>query len=76
MANKYDGIRGYAMNAIQQNQQIRDNPDYQDMIRAIEQNDAQAGIALANKILSQNGMSKGAAISRAIQFFGLGNLGR
>lgn len=76
MANKHDGIRGYAMNAIQQNQQIRDNPDYQDMIRAIEQNDAQAGIALANKILSQNGMSTGAAIIRAIQFFGLGNLGR
>lgn len=74
MAN-YDGIRGYALSAIQQNQQIRDNPQFQDFIRAIEKNDSQAGIALANQILKQNGVSKGAAIQQAIQMFGLDNLG-
>lgn len=76
MANNYDGIRGYAMNAIQQNPEIRDNPDFQDMIRAIEQNDAQAGIAMANQILKKNGVSQNQAIAKAIQFFKLGNLGR
>lgn len=70
-----NGIRGYAMNAIQQNQQIRDNPNFQDGIRAIEQNDAQAGIALANQILNRYGVSKEQAIQRAIEVFGLGGVG-
>lgn len=76
MMQNYDGIRGYAMNAISQNPELRDNPEYADMIRAIEQNDVQKGIAMANQILQRNGVSKGAAINRAIQMFGLGNMGR
>lgn len=71
MANDYRGILGYAQNAINSNPQLRDNPQFADMIRAIEQNDAQAGEALANQILQRNGVSKGAAINRAIQFFNL-----
>lgn len=71
-----NGIRGYAINAIQQNQQLRDNPDFKDGIRAIEQNDAQAGIALANQILQRYGVSKEQAIQKAIEVFGLGNIGR
>lgn len=71
MANDYRGILGYAQNAINSNPELRDRPEYQDMIRVIEQNDAQAGIQIANKILSSYGVSKGAAIQRAIQMFNL-----
>lgn len=71
MPNDYRGILGYAQNAINNNPQLRDQPQYADMIRAIEQNDAQAGQAIANQILQQYGVSKGAAINRAIQVFGL-----
>lgn len=67
----YRGILGYAQNAINSNPELRNNPQYQDMIRAIEQNDAQLGMQLANQILKQNGVSKGAAIQRAIQMFNL-----
>lgn len=69
MAN-FNGIRGYALNAIGQNPELRRDPQYQDMIRAIEQNDSQAGMALANQILQRYGVSKSEAIDRAIQVFG------
>lgn len=71
MPNDYRGILGYAQNAINQNPELRDRPEYADMVRAIENNDAQAGIAIANQILQRHGVSKGAAINRAIQVFGL-----
>lgn len=67
----YPGIRGYAINAIQNNPEIRDNPQYQEMIRAIMNNDSQKGIEIANKILQNSGVSKGAGIERAIQMFNL-----
>ncbi len=68
--NNFNGIRGYALNAIGQNPELRKDPQYQEMIRAIEQNDAQTGMALANQILQRYGVSKNAAIDRAIQLFG------
>lgn len=69
--NGYNGIRGYAINAIQNNPEIRDNPQYQDMIQAIVNNDSKAGIEIANKILQNSGVSRGAGIERAIQMFNL-----
>lgn len=69
MGRNYDGIRGYALNAIQNNPSVRDNPQYADMIRAIQSGDAQAGQAIANKLLQNYGVSKEAAVSRGIQFF-------
>lgn len=71
MANDYRGILGYAQNAINSNPQLRDDPQFADMIRAIEQNDVQAGTALANQLLQRSGVSRGAAINRAIQMFNL-----
>lgn len=65
----YKGILGYAQQALRENPNVRDNPDFAEMVRAIEQNDAQAGMALAQKILQQNGVSKEAAINRGIQVF-------
>lgn len=72
MAGDYRGILGYAQNAINSNPQLRDDPENAELIRAIEQNDAQAGMALANKILQQHGVSKGQALARAFQVFGFG----
>lgn len=69
--NDYNGILGYAINAINSNPELRNNPQYADMIRAIEQNDAQLGMQLANQILQRNGVSRGAAIQRAIEMFNL-----
>lgn len=68
-SNNYNGIRGYAINAIQNNPEIRDNPQYQDMIQAIMNNDSKTGIEIANKILQNSGVSKGAGIERAIKMF-------
>lgn len=70
MANNYNGILGYAKNAINNTPEVRDNPDNAEMIAAIQSGDAQAGIEMANKILQRYGVSKGQAIQRAFQFFG------
>lgn len=68
--NEYNGILGYARNAINNTPEVRDNPDYAEMIAAIQSGDAQAGQRLANQILQKYGVSKGQAIQRAFQFFG------
>lgn len=70
MSNNYNGILGYARNAINNTPEVRYNPEYADMIAAIQNNDSKAGIALANKILQQHGMSKGQGLQRAFEFFG------
>ena len=69
--NDYKGILGFAMSALEQNPQVRNDPQYAEMVQAIEQNDAQKGMALANDILRRNGVTKGAAINQAIKFFNL-----
>lgn len=67
----YRGILGYAQNAINSTPQVRDNPQNAELIAAIQSGDAQKGIALANQILKQNGVTKGQALQRAFQFFNL-----
>lgn len=67
----YRGILGYAQNAINSTPQVRDNPQNAELIEAIQSGDAQKGIALANQILKQNGVTKGQALQRAFQFFNL-----
>lgn len=71
--NNYAGILGYARNAINQTPEIRNNPQYSEMIAAIQNGDAEAGQRLANQILQQHGVSKGQALQRAFQFFGFDN---
>lgn len=70
MGQDYRGILGYAINAIENTPEIRDDPKNAEAIAAIRNGDAQAGIAMANKILQQHGVSKGQAIQRAFQVFG------
>lgn len=71
MANDYRGILGYAQNAINNTPQVRDNPEYAEMIAVIQNGDAQAGQRMANQILQKYGVSKGQGIAKAFQFFGL-----
>ena len=73
MANDdYKGILGYGINAIDNTPQVRDNPEYAEMIAAIQSGNSQEGIRLANRILQQYGVSKGQAIQMGINFFGFG----
>lgn len=69
--NNYRGILGYAQNAINSTPEVRDKPEYAEMVAAIQSGDAQAGQRLANQILQQYGVSKGQALQRAFQFFNL-----
>lgn len=71
MANNYNGILGYGRNAINTTPEVRDNPNYADMIAAIQSGDAQAGQRLANQILQQYGVSKGQALQMGMKFFNL-----
>lgn len=73
MGQNYDGILGYARNAINNTPEVRNNPQYAEMIAAIQNGDAVAGQKLANQILQQHGLTKGQALQRAFQFFGFNN---
>lgn len=67
----YNGILGFAISQIQSNPNVRNNPQFQEMIQAIENNDSQRGEAIANNILKNYGVTKEAALGRAVQMFNL-----
>lgn len=61
------GILGYGRSMIQNNPQVRNNPQFAQMVDAIERGDAQLGQQLANQILQQSGLTKEQAIGMAFQ---------
>lgn len=63
------GILGYARNMIQNNPNLRNNPDFAEMIDAIERGDAVKGQELANRTLQRNGVTKEQALSAAFRKF-------
>lgn len=63
------GILGYARNMIQNNPQLRNNPEFAEMIDAIERGDATKGQQFAQQILQRNGVTKEQALSMAFQKF-------
>lgn len=67
--NTGKGILGYGRSMIQNNPQLRNNPDFADMIDAIERGDASRGQELAQQILQRNGVTKEQALSMAFQKF-------
>lgn len=71
MAGNYNGILGFAMKQLQDNPNVRSNPQFQQMIHAIESNDSKQGEAIANNILRNYGVTKEEALGRAINFFNL-----
>lgn len=67
--NDGKGILGYGRKMIQQNSQLRNNPEFAEMIDAIERGDASRGQELANMILQRNGVTKEQALGIAFQKF-------
>lgn len=63
------GILGYARNLIQSNPNLRNNPEFAEMIDAIERNDASRGQELAQQILQKNGVTKEQGLSMAFRKF-------
>ncbi len=59
----------YAMNMIQQNPQIMNNPMAQNYISVIQSGDAQRGQQLAENICKSYGMTPQQALQKAKQFF-------
>lgn len=74
MAN-YNGILGYAMQMIQNNPNISNNPQAQEMIRAIQSGDEQAGSQLADNILKSYGMTREQGLNVAMQKLRFPNFG-
>lgn len=64
-------LRSFALNLIQQNPNIRNNPNAQEMIRVIESNDAQRGQQLASNLCTSMGVSQKDAVAQAQRFFRL-----
>lgn len=67
--NNGNGILGYARSMIQSNPQLRNNPDFAEMIDAIERGDASKGQQLAQQIMQKNGVTKEQALGMAFQRF-------
>lgn len=63
-------VQQFAMNLLQRNPQIQNQPNAADMIQAIQNNDSQRGEQLANNILSSMGMTKEQALQIAAKRFG------
>lgn len=63
------GILGYARSMIQSNPQLRNNPEFAEMIDAIERGDATKGQQFAQQILQRNGVTKEQALSMAFKKF-------
>lgn len=64
-------IRQFALNLIQRNPKIADNPQAQGYLEVIQNNDSQKGRQIAENICKSYGMTKEEALNRAKQFFGL-----
>lgn len=64
-------IRQFALNMIQRNPKIANNPQAQGYLEVIQNNDSQKGRQIAENICKSYGMTKEEALNRAKQFFGL-----
>lgn len=64
-------LQQFAMNLISRNPNIRNNPNFQPMIQAIETGDSARGEQLANNLLQSMGVSREDALAKARQFFNL-----
>lgn len=67
--NNGQGILGYGRSMIQNNPNLRNNPEFAEMIDAIERGDATKGQELAQKILQTNGITKEQGLSMAFRKF-------
>lgn len=59
----------FALNMIQRNPQIANNPRAQDMIKVIQSGDSARGQQLAENLCQTYGVTKEQAMNQAMQFF-------
>lgn len=64
-------LRQFALDMLQRNPQIGQNPNSQAMIQALQSGNNAQGEQLANNILQSYGMSKEDGIKMARRFFGI-----
>lgn len=65
------GIREFALQLIQSSPQVANNPQAQEMIRVIQENDSVRGQQIAQNLCNTYGVSKEEATNKAKNFFGL-----
>lgn len=65
------GIRDFALQLIQSSPQVANNPQAQEMIRVIQENDSVRGQQIAQNLCNTYGVSKEEATNKARNFFGL-----
>lgn len=69
-------MRMFALNILRNNPNVINNPNAQEMIRVIEQNDSAKGAQIASNICNTYGVSKEKAYSDALNYFGNFGMGR
>lgn len=62
--------RSFALQLIQRNPNITNNPNAQEMIRVIQNGDSARGEQIANNLISTYGVSRNQAMQQAANFFG------
>lgn len=65
------GIREFALQLIQNSPQVANNPQAQEMIRVIQENDSVRGQQIAQNLCNTYGVSTEEATNKAKNFFGI-----
>lgn len=64
-------IKSFALNLINQNPQIAQNPNAQSMLNVIQSGDSQKGEEIARNLCNSYGITPDQALTQAKQFFHL-----
>lgn len=65
------GIREFALQMLNNSPQLKNNPQAQEMMRVIQENDSVKGQQIAENLCNTYGMSKEEATNQAKRFFGM-----
>lgn len=64
-------IANFAMNLLQRNPRVANNPQAQKLMEIIQNGDSQQGEKMAENLCETYGMSKDQALTEAKKFFGI-----
>lgn len=64
-------MREFASRMVRKNSRIANSPEGQEFLRLLESGDDEAGIAMANKVLTGNGLTRNQGLQKAMEFFGM-----
>lgn len=65
------GIRDFALQMLAKSPQVYNNPNAQELIRVIQENDSVKGQQIAENLCNSYGVSKEEATNQAKQFFNM-----